>query len=63
MGSNSRNTDYIAIFVGAEVQNVQENYSHFDMLQSSSAKMIIQTFMEKIMRHNHMTNEHITSRN
>ena len=38
MGSKSGNTYHIMILVGAEVQNVQDNYHHFDAIQSSSAK-------------------------
>ena len=38
MGSKSGNTYYIVILVGAQVQNVQKNYHHFDMIKSSSAK-------------------------
>ena len=38
MGSKSGNTYHIMILVGAEVENVQENYYHFDTIQSISAK-------------------------
>ena len=38
VGSKSGNTYHIVISVGAEVQNLLENYHHFDTMQSSSVK-------------------------